>query len=94
MTSLRLVHPRSELFCPGIFTSFQPFLMPDMGPGSEFANSFGQGFPFTGGESIGIGGPAVNTGAGMPGAGGEDVGFGVPHSHKTTPGGGVATHGY
>ena len=33
-------------------------------------------------------GPAVNTGAGMPGAGGEDVGFGVPHSAKTTPGGG------
>ena len=54
----------------------------------------GQGFPFTGGESIGIGGPAVNTGAGMPGAGGEDVGFGVPHSHKTTPGGGVAAQGY
>ena len=38
--------------------------------------------------------PAVNTGAGMPGAGGEDVGFGVPHSHKTTPGGGVAAQGY
>ena len=30
----------------------------------------------------------------MPGAGGEDVGFGVPHSHKTTPGGGVAAQGY
>ena len=52
-------------------------------------------FPFTGGESTGVGaGPAVNTGAGMPGAGGEDVGFGVPHSHKTTPGGGVAAQGY
>ena len=35
-----------------------------------------------------------NAGAGMPGAGGEDVGFGVPHSHKTTPGGGVAAQGY
>ena len=54
-----------------------------------------QGFPFTGGESTGVGaGPAVNAGAGMPGAGGEDVGFGVPHSHKTTPGGGVAAQGY
>ena len=50
--------------------------------------------PF-GGESTGVGaGPMVNTGAGMPGAGGEDVGFGVPHSHKTTPGGGVAAQGY
>ena len=54
----------------------------------------GPGFPFTGGDSIGWGNPAVNTGAGMPGAGGEDVGFGVPHSHKTTPGGGVAAQGY
>ena len=36
----------------------------------------------------------MNAGAGMPGAGGEDVGFGVPHSHKTTPGGGVAAQGY
>ena len=54
----------------------------------------GPGFPF-GGESTGVGaGPMVNTGAGMPGAGGEDVGFGVPHSHKTTPGGGVAAQGY
>ena len=54
----------------------------------------GPGFPF-GGESTGVGaGPAVNAGAGMPGAGGEDVGFGVPHSHKTTPGGGVAAQGY
>ena len=59
-----------------------------------FDGGMGQGFPFTGGESIGLGGPAVNTGAGMPGAGGEDVGFGVPHSHKTTPGGGVAAQGY
>ena len=31
---------------------------------------------------------------GLVGAGGEDVGFGVPHSHKTTPGGGVAAQGY
>ena len=54
----------------------------------------GPGFPF-GGESTGVGaGPMVNAGAGMPGAGGEDVGFGVPHSHKTTPGGGVAAQGY
>ena len=54
----------------------------------------GPGFPF-GGESTGVGaGPMVNAGAGMPGAGGEDVGFGVPHSHKTTPGGGVAAEGY
>ena len=82
-----------SVFGPGGFNGGKP-LMPDMGPGSEFANSFGQGFPFTGGESIGLGGPAVNTGAGMPGAGGEDVGFGVPHSHKTTPGGGVAAQGY
>ena len=52
------------------------------------------GLVLTGGGSIGIGGPAVNAGAGMPGAGGEDVGFGVPHSHKTTPGGGVAAQGY
>ena len=60
-----------------------------------FDGGMGQGFPFTGGESTGVGaGPMVNTGAGMPGAGGEDVGFGVPHSHKTTPGGGVAAQGY
>ena len=34
----------------------------------------GPGFPFTGGESIGWGSPAVNTGAGMTGPGGEHVG--------------------
>ena len=41
----------------------------------------GPGFPFTGGESIGWGSPAVNTGAGMTGPGGEHVG-------------GYKTHGY
>ncbi len=41
----------------------------------------GPGFPFTGGDSIGWGNPAVNTGAGMTGPGGEHVG-------------GYKTHGY
>ncbi len=65
-----LVRPRAR---KSIHTS--PF-------GSEGFNSgMGSGFPFTGGDSIGWGNPAVNTGAGMTGPGGEHVG-------------GYKTHGY
>jgi len=67
----------------GIFgPSGSPF-GPSKSPfGSEGFNSgMGTGFPFTGGDSIGWGNPAVNTGAGMTGPGGEHVG-------------GYKTHGY
>lgn len=40
-----------SVFGPGGFNGGKP-LMPDMGPGSDFANSFGQGFPFTGPGAI------------------------------------------
>ena len=40
-----------SVFGPGGFNGGKP-LMPDMGPGSQFANSFGQGFPFTGPGAI------------------------------------------
>ena len=40
-----------SVFGPGGFNGGKP-LMPNMGPGSDFANSFGQGFPFTGPGAI------------------------------------------